>query len=72
MCIRDRYGTAGDVYLMTNSGWGGVESMIVNESSTNHLIFSQMVFNTRLGNERFRFRPSADTRVDEGAKLERP
>lgn len=49
-----------------------VESMIVNESSTNHLIFSQMVFNTRLGNERFRFRPSADTRVVEGAKLERP
>ena len=24
------YGTDGDVYLMTNSGWGGVESMIVN------------------------------------------
>ena len=24
------YGTTGDVYLMSNSGWGGVESMIVN------------------------------------------
>ncbi|MEO6062699.1 MAG: alanine--glyoxylate aminotransferase family protein [Thermoflexales bacterium] len=24
------YETSGDVYLMTNSGWGGVESMIVN------------------------------------------
>lgn len=60
------------VLVVRRSDHAVVESMIVNESSTNHLLFSQLVFNSRLGNERFRFRPSADTRVVEGAKPERP
>jgi outer membrane lipoprotein carrier protein len=47
------------------------ESMVVSRHSTNHLIYSQLKFNTRLGDRRFRFDPPADTRVIDSSKLSR-
>jgi outer membrane lipoprotein carrier protein len=48
------------------------ESMVVGKTNRNHFIFTHLEFNTKLPKSRFQFRPSADTRVINGATLNRP
>ena len=45
------------------------ESMVVSKHNRNHLIFTNLQINTRLGRARFHFKPPAETRVIDGAKL---
>lgn len=46
------------------------ESMVVTKHATNHLVFSELVFDSGVGAARFEFRPPADTRVIETGKPE--
>lgn len=48
-----------------------VESVVVGTNSTNHFIFSELVFNSKLGTKRFRFAPPEGTRVIDASKLPR-
>ncbi len=48
------------------------ESVVVSKHSRNHFVFTDLEFNTKLQKSRFVFRPSADIRVIDGAKLQKP
>lgn len=45
------------------------ESMVVSKHNTNHFVFSNLKFDTKVRNGRFRFKPPAGVRVIDGAKM---
>ncbi len=45
------------------------ESMVVSKHNTNHFTFSNLRFDTRVRNGRFRFKPPTGVRVIDGAKM---
>jgi outer membrane lipoprotein carrier protein len=48
------------------------ESIVVSKNTKNHLIFGKLEINTRIPSSKFVFKPGADVRVINGAKLQRP
>jgi len=55
-----------------NSDFTVGESMVVAKTNRNHFIFTNLEFNTKLPKSRFVFRPTAEIRVIDGSKLNRP
>ena len=47
------------------------ESMVIGTHSRNHFLFSDLVFDSKLSNKRFKFSPPPGTRVVDAAKLKR-
>jgi outer membrane lipoprotein carrier protein len=48
------------------------ESIVISKSTKNHLIFGKLEINTKIPSSKFVFKPGADIRVINGAKLQRP
>jgi len=55
-----------------NSDFTVGESMVVAKTNRNHFIFTNLEFDTKLPKSRFVFRPTAEIRVIDGSKLNRP
>jgi outer membrane lipoprotein carrier protein len=60
------------VLVVRPSDHAVVESMVVTPHATNRMIFSELVFNSRLQDHRFRFRPDPETRVIDGSASKEP
>lgn len=57
------------LFALRPSDYAVGESMIVGKHNTNHFVFSNMLFNTRVQNGVFFFRPPVEARVIDGARL---
>jgi outer membrane lipoprotein carrier protein len=60
------------VMVVSPKDYAVSESMVVSKHNKNHFVFTAIEVNTRLARALFVFRPRADVRVIDGAKLQRP
>jgi len=57
------------LFAVRPSDYAVSESMLVSRNSTNHILFSKLVFNSGIDKRRFRFKPGPDTRVIDTSAL---
>lgn len=51
------------LFVVRLTDYAVVETHVVGRNSTNHFTFSKLVFDSKLGKKRFRFKPPSETRI---------